>query len=76
MEYQPVVDLDSGEVTSVESLVRWPAAIPGVDTASLIDLAERTGIIGELGEWVLSQAMEDLAHWRRHWTAAARCRSR
>ncbi len=67
LAYQPIVELDTGEIAGFEALVRWPhpdwgMMLPG----EFIALAEETGHIVALGEWVLRQAAADMARWRAH----------
>ena len=60
LHYQPVVDLTSGEVVAVESLVRWQHPRWGLlGPDRFIPLAESTGLIRPLGSWVLQQAIRD-----------------
>jgi diguanylate cyclase (GGDEF)-like protein len=62
--YQPLVDLASNAVTGCEALLRWPHRERGmVSPAEFIPLAEETGLIIELGEWVLERACMDAASW-------------
>ena len=57
MHYQPVVDVAAERVTGVEALLRWQHPRRGLLTpAEFLDLAERTGLIFEIGWWVLHQA--------------------
>jgi EAL domain-containing protein (putative c-di-GMP-specific phosphodiesterase class I) len=57
VHYQPVIDLRTGMVQGVEALVRWcPADAPPIPPDRFIPLAERSGLIVELGDWVLRQA--------------------
>jgi diguanylate cyclase (GGDEF)-like protein len=64
--YQPVVRLEDGEVIGAEALLRW--ARPGHDglvpPLDFIPLAEETGLITELGEWILYEACEQAQAWR------------
>lgn len=64
--YQPIVSLETGEPEGVEALLRWPR--PGKDAVgpdTFIALAEETGIIADLGEWVLTECAWTLAQWDR-----------
>ncbi len=65
MVYQPVVDLRDGYVDGVEALVRWhrPDGRP-IPTQELIDLAEETGLIRQLGRWVLREATDQARRWQ------------
>jgi diguanylate cyclase (GGDEF)-like protein/PAS domain S-box-containing protein len=64
--YQPVVDIGSGIVTGVEALLRWqPVDRPMVSPAEFIPLAEETGLIVPIGDWVLATAMHQQVAWRR-----------
>ncbi|MGV1097789.1 EAL domain-containing protein [Thiovibrio sp. JS02] len=61
LHYQPKVDLLSGQVVGVEALVRWAHRNGDlVGPADFIPMAEDTGLIIEIGDWVLRQACEDL----------------
>ncbi|MBI3925524.1 MAG: phosphodiesterase [Armatimonadetes bacterium] len=62
--YQPVVDLYTGRIDSVEALVRWEHPERGLlAPAEFLDAAERTGFVVPLGRWVAGRALEDLRHW-------------
>lgn len=64
LEYQPVVDMTHGTVSSVEALIRWRDPEFGIISPGLfIPIAEETGLIEPLGEWVLNQALADLSSW-------------
>jgi diguanylate cyclase (GGDEF)-like protein/PAS domain S-box-containing protein len=64
--YQPQVDLASGRVTGLEALLRWqPGGREVVLPADFVPLAEETGLIVPIGEWVLATAMEQLAAFQR-----------
>jgi diguanylate cyclase (GGDEF)-like protein len=62
--YQPLVDARTGRPTGAEALVRWRHQRKGlVSPAHFIALAEETGLIVPLGEWVLRRACRDAADW-------------
>jgi diguanylate cyclase (GGDEF)-like protein/PAS domain S-box-containing protein len=69
--YQPVVELDGGNVTAVEALVRWQHPKRGLlDPVDFIPVAEDAGLIGALGDWVLAAACRDGAGWQRRFQRA------
>ncbi|WP_373975292.1 EAL domain-containing protein [Chitinibacter sp. SCUT-21] len=62
--YQPQIDLHTGLVCGAEALLRWNSQEFGpVSPAEFITLAEDNGLILEIGEWVLRQAMQQLKEW-------------
>jgi len=64
LHYQPIVDPVSQTVVSTECLVRWNDPERGlVPPDKFIPIAEDTGLIVPLGEWILRQACRDAAHW-------------
>lgn len=66
LDYQPVVELGTGEIAGVEALVRWEHPTLGrLGPAEFIPLAEETGDIGPIGCWVLDTASRHVAGWRR-----------
>ncbi|MEL0553713.1 MULTISPECIES: bifunctional diguanylate cyclase/phosphodiesterase [Raoultella] len=62
--YQPIADTVNGEIYGYEALVRWFHPVRGVvPPTTFIPIAEKTGMINALGEWVLSTACEEAARW-------------
>ncbi len=64
LHYQPLVELRSGAVVGVEALVRWQDGKRLVMPGDFIPLAERTGLIGALSEWVIGEACRQSREWR------------
>jgi diguanylate cyclase (GGDEF)-like protein/PAS domain S-box-containing protein len=72
LAYQPIVDLRSGKIVSIEALARWPHPVRGdVPPSVFIPSAEESGLILPLGRWVLRRACLDLAELRRAGGVAA-----
>ena len=66
LHYQPKVDFKSGRIVGAEALVRWQHPDRGLlQPARFIALAEETGVIGSIGQWVMVQACHDAAEWAR-----------
>jgi diguanylate cyclase (GGDEF)-like protein len=64
LHYQPIVDVTSGEICGCEALARWNHPRRGlVSPADFITLAEETGLIVPLGEWVVAAACRQAASW-------------
>jgi diguanylate cyclase (GGDEF)-like protein len=67
LHYQPLVDLASNTVTGCEALLRWRHPVRGmISPVEFIPVAEETGMITELGEWVLVTACAEAASWPHH----------
>ncbi|HVX77307.1 MAG TPA: EAL domain-containing protein [Bradyrhizobium sp.] len=65
--YQPCLDLQSGEITGCEALLRWRHPQRGmISPAEFIPIAEETGLINQIGEWVLTTACAEAATWPDH----------
>jgi diguanylate cyclase (GGDEF)-like protein len=63
--YQPQVDLRTGKVVGVEALVRWDHPQRGLlAPADFLSLAEETGLIVPIGNWVLEESLRQAEHWR------------
>jgi diguanylate cyclase (GGDEF)-like protein len=64
VEYQPVVDADGQYVVSLEALLRWTRSDGTmVSPAEFIPIAEESGLINSIGQWVLERACADALHW-------------
>lgn len=64
LEYQPVVDPVKNQIIGAEALVRWMHPERGrLGPDQFIGIAEETGLIAQLGDWVLDKALEELSHW-------------
>lgn len=62
--YQPIVDLHDGRPVGCEALLRWDHAELGpVAPAEFIPLAEKTGLIGPIGDWVVARSVDQLRRW-------------
>ncbi len=71
LAYQPIVAARDGGMLGVEALLRWEHPQRGwVPPDVILPIAERTGLIIPLGQWVLGQACRDLRRWQRDYGAA------
>ena len=69
--YQPISNVKSGQITGCEALIRWHHPARGmVQPMEFISIAEETGLIVPLGEWVLRRACAEAVHWPKHVTVA------
>jgi diguanylate cyclase (GGDEF)-like protein/PAS domain S-box-containing protein len=67
LHYQPIVTLSTGEITAYEALIRWEHPVRGVVMPSVfIPIAEETGMILSIGEWVIRKALDDMRQWPEH----------
>lgn len=67
--YQPVVTLDGGRLVGVEAVLSWPHAQQGLlSHERCMQIAERTGVVYAIGEWVLQVAARQAAGWQRERT--------
>jgi diguanylate cyclase (GGDEF)-like protein len=67
LHYQPILDLQSDDVSGCEALIRWRHPERGmIPPNDFIPLAEEIGLIGQIGEWVIRKACEDAAGWPDH----------
>jgi diguanylate cyclase (GGDEF)-like protein len=64
VSYQPIVDLETSRVTGVEAFARWWRDDEVAAPAEFLGLAEESGLVVPLGEWLLREVCEQLAAWR------------
>jgi len=65
VHYQPIISLENGQITGFEALLRWDHPERGpIEPAVFIPVAEETGLILPLGEWVMKRACVQVAAWR------------
>jgi len=65
LNYLPIFDAVHGNIHAVEALLRWPESVMGShSTSKIIGLAERTGLIVPIGEWVLRESFDQLIAWQ------------
>jgi len=63
--YQPVINLADGSISKAEALIRWQHPIQGlIGPAEFIPIAEETGIILAIGDWVFREAAQQVKYWR------------
>jgi len=64
--FQPMIDLDTGAIVGAEALIRWDHPLRGViPPDQFIPVAERAGLIGPIGEWVLHESFRQATTWQR-----------
>ena len=65
LQYLPSVCAGDGQVIGLEALLRWPEALLSNQSAThILSVAERTGVIVEIGDWVMREALGQLARWQ------------
>ncbi len=67
LHYQPLINIETGTVSGYEALMRWSHPERGVvSPTEFIPIAEETGLIIQLGEWVIRRAIAEVASWPEH----------
>jgi diguanylate cyclase (GGDEF)-like protein/PAS domain S-box-containing protein len=65
LHYQPIVSLQTGQIMGLEALIRWQHPVRGlISPADFIPAAEETGLIIQIGEWVLQEACQQMQIWQ------------
>jgi EAL domain-containing protein (putative c-di-GMP-specific phosphodiesterase class I) len=65
VEYQPIIDLATGQIAGAEALIRWKHPTRGVlPPGEFIPIAEQTGLISDIGDWILQTATGHAATWQ------------
>jgi len=68
--YQPIVELSTGNINKAEALLRWRHPVQGmISPSEFIPLAEETGLIFEIGNWVFFEVVKQLSAWRTEFAA-------
>ena len=69
--YQPIVNLATGEIARAEALIRWQHPQHGrINPSEFIPLAEETGLIIDIGNWVFHEVAQQVTEWRQQYNAA------
>lgn len=67
LEYQPIVEVATGKIVALEALLRWskpPEVLGSVPPNELVLVAEESGLIVDLGNWILSEACHQMVRWQ------------
>lgn len=68
--YQPIVNLETGDIARAEALIRWQHPQQGrINPSEFIPLAEETGLIVEIGNWVFHEVAQQVMQWRQQYNA-------
>jgi len=70
VHYQPIIDRNTLEPVGVEALLRWTSPLHGpVSPAVFVPIAEESGLIHEIGDWVVRRALEDSVNWPEYYVS-------
>ena len=70
LHYQPIISLDNNELVGFEALIRWQHPTRGfISPVEFIPIAEDTGLILDIGEWLLKEACRQLQKWQQKFTS-------
>ena len=73
LHYQPIMNIETGRIGSVEALIRWRHPESGlISPAAFLPLLESTGLITEVGAWVIARAARDCQYWQSRGLPAVR----
>jgi EAL domain-containing protein (putative c-di-GMP-specific phosphodiesterase class I) len=67
--YQPILDLKTGRIVKAEALARWAHPSGPISPAEFIPIAEHTGLIIDIGQWIFQQAMVQVKRWQEMYLA-------
>jgi sensor c-di-GMP phosphodiesterase-like protein len=71
VHYQPIVDLRTGDIVSAEALLRWRVGESLVMPDEFIPLAERTGLIRPITDWIINEVAQTIARWQSYGATTA-----
>ncbi|PWQ96332.1 EAL domain-containing protein [Leucothrix arctica] len=67
--YQPIINFETGQITKTEALIRWQHPERGmIGPMDFVMLAEESGLIHEMGEWIFETATQQVAEWRKQFS--------
>ena len=74
LNFQPKIDLRTGKINAMEALIRWNhPALGKIDPKAFIEIAESTGFIETIGDWVMQKACQQAKVWAHDGVDGVRC---